>query len=287
MWFSLGCLLFIAQIASAQVLSTSVLSGKYFVRHVQFMTDTGNNVTDSRSVVGVMNFDGAGNYAFTGQQAVGTALAAAYTVSGTYSVAASGIMTLTNPQRNTSTINARYAAEAVIGSSTEATGSTFDVFAAIPAPVSARPNTTVQAAWTASDFELTAASTSQVRSSIVAMLFDGSGNISSLTATGHSANFNKGLTVFQSVAGPAYNLAADGSGTITFPVPTGVAGANALLGQTQRNLYLSKSGNVMLAATPGGHDLFIAVRNGAAPVALTNGQRFWTAGLAGRFRWTE
>ncbi len=93
-------------------------------------------------------------------------------------------------------------------------------------------------------------------------------------------NFNVlAAPVNQAVTGGTYNISADGSGTIAFPVPAGVAGAGAMLSPGARTLYFSKSGNVILAGTPGAHDLFIAIRTAAGAVALTSGQRFWNAGI--------
>ena len=52
-----------------------------------------------------------------------------------------------------------------------------------------------------------------------------------------------------------------------------------MLSPAARTLYISKSGNLILAGTPGAHDLFIAIRNAAAALRSTNGQRFWNAGI--------
>jgi uncharacterized protein (TIGR03437 family) len=275
-WF---CLMFIGFGGSAQVFTTSSLTGKYFARHIQFTTDAGNNVTDSRSIIGTMTFDGAGNYSFNGQQTVGTTSANTYSASGTYTVTSAGFVTLTNPQNKGFNLNARYGVEGVIGSSTEATGNVFDLFIAIPAPAVAPNNSSVTSGWSGTDFELTGASTAQVRNSFLALGFDGAGNIGSLSITGHAANFNSGHTAYQSATGGTYAVNPDGSGTILFPAPAGVSGTGLLVGQQLRTLYLSKTGNVMLAGTPGAHDLFVAVKNSAAAVVPFSGERFWTAGI--------
>jgi len=269
----------ISSITYAQTLATGSLIGKYFARHVEFTTDNSNNVTDIRSINGAITFDGAGNYSFAGQQTIGTTSPSTFNATGTYTITAAGFTTLTNPQNKTFNINARYGGEAVVGSSTEASGNTFDFFVAIPAPTIAPNNASVMSGWTATDFELTSASTAQVRSSLVSMLLDGAGNIGTLTLTGHAANFNKGVTVTQAVTGGTYSINTDGTGIITFPLPAGISGAGPILGQLPRTLYLSKSGNLMLAGTPGGHDIFIAVRNAAAFAAPGNGLRFWSTGI--------
>ena len=275
----LCCLIGLASAAlSAQVFTNASFSGKYFVRHVQFSTGATNSVTDARSIIGVMTFDGSGHYSFTGQQTIGTTAATSYSVSGTYSMASGGAVTLTNPQTASANINARFGQEAIVGASTEVTGNTFDLFIAIPAPVGADNNASAGGAWSATDFELTSASSALVRTSFVSMTLDGAGNIPALSLTGHAVQVNNGVPVTQAITGGTYNVASDGSGTLSFPLPPGVTAANATLGSTARTLYVSKSGNVMLAGTPGAHDIFVAIRNSTQPVAPASG-RFWNVGL--------
>jgi uncharacterized protein (TIGR03437 family) len=276
-------LVILVSAASAQVFSSATISGKYFARHIEFTTSSTNTVTDARSVIGVMTFNGSGNYSFTGQQVIGTGTAASYSSSGTYSVGPGGNVTLTNPQNSVLSINGRYGVEAVVGSGTETSGNTFDLFVAIPAPSVAETNGSIGAtggtAWSATNFELTSASTAQVRDSIVSLSFDGAGNIATLTLSGHAANLNSGANTTETVVGGTYSVGSDGSGAITFPLPSGVSGAAAILSPTARTLYVSKSGNLILAGTPGAHDLFIAVRNTTGAVTLTNGQRYWNTGI--------
>ncbi len=275
-----GCLVLLsAATLPAALFSNSSLTGKYFARHVEFTTDTANNVTDARSIIGVITFDGNGNYSFTGQQAVGTASAASYSVSGTYTMSNAGIVSLTNPQKSTFSLNARFGTEALIGSSTEASGNTFDLFVAIPAPSAAQTTAGVGAAWSGTDFELTAASTSQVRDSIVSMTLDGQGNISVLSLLGHAANVNSGAELSQNLSGGSYSVNSDGSGSISFPGQAGIGGSGALLSTALRTLYISKSGNVILAGSAGAHDIFVGIRASGSAVSLTNGQSFWGGGI--------
>ena len=271
------CFFTSAAILCAQTFTNSSLTGKYFVRHVQFTTDSNNDVTDARSITGAITFNGGGNYSFTGQQVIGSGFAAPFSVNGAYSVTPAGFVTLTNPQTSTFTINARYGTEAVIGSSTEATGNIFDLFVAIPAPAATQTNATIGAAWQATDFELTGASTMQVRDSFVQMSLDGAGNIAALTLKGHAANFNGGATTSQTSSGGTYSVNADGTGAITFPLPSGVTGAAALLSATPRTLQISQTGHVILGATPGAHDLFIAVQ--AITGTATPPARSWLGGI--------
>jgi hypothetical protein len=67
---------------SAQVLSNATLTGKYFVRHIEFTTGSNNTITGARSVIGLITFDDAGHYSLTGQQTILTSPATAYSISG-------------------------------------------------------------------------------------------------------------------------------------------------------------------------------------------------------------
>lgn len=160
---------------AAQLLSNASLSGKYFVRHVQFTTDLNNNATDARSITGSITFDGKGGYQFSGQQVVGVSAPGSYSVNGSYSVAGSGTMTMTNPQKPSVLMTGRFGAEAVFGSTTEAPDNTFDLLVAIPAPPpgSGLTNSALSVSWNLADLELTGGSTVQVRSSGAAVQFDG------------------------------------------------------------------------------------------------------------------
>jgi uncharacterized protein (TIGR03437 family) len=261
-----------------QVLSTGSLTGKYFVRHVQFTTDANNNATDARSITGAMIFDGQGNYSFTGQQVIGTGAAATYTISGTYAVKGSGAVSLTNPQTSTLNVNAKYGAEAVIGSSTEATTNTFDLFVAIPAPATtnAYSNSTLSVSYVLVDFELTGASTAQVRDSLGGVQFNGNGTASLRTLVGHGASISGGATQQDGSYSAAYTVNNDGTGTITFQSASGV-----LLATEPRNLAVSASRNMFLASTPGAHDILIGLQSsGAEDLTIANfAGRYWVSGI--------
>jgi len=265
-----------------QGLSNGSLTGKYFARHVELTTDANNNATDLRSIVGTITFDGAGNYSFTGQQVIGSGTAASYSAAGTYSVNSAGLVTLTNPQKSTLTLNARFGSESLIGSSTEAAGNVFDLFAAIPAPSGspAYSNSTLSTSWNLTDFELPGASTAQVRDSAGIAQFDGAGNIS-LNVQGHGAGIAGGANQKQKSYTGTYTVNADGSGTIAFVPPVGFAAPNTLLGGGARVLGVSASGHMLLGGTAGSHDLLIGVRAAATdnltPASFSG--RYWVSGI--------
>ena len=263
--------------AQSQTLSNSTLTGKYFFRHVQFTTDASNTATDARSVTGTITFNAIGNYSVSGQQVIGTSSANAFAVSGNYSLNSAGVVTLTNPQKTSLNINARFSPEAVIGSGTDTTENTFDIFVAIPAPAASATLSaaSLNGSYFGTNLELTAASTAQARDFSLSANFDGAGGIPSLTGRGHAANFGAGSLVSQTITGATYTLGADGSGTITVPAAT-----SPTLLSANKNLYLSSSGNLFLAVNPAAHDILIGVKSitGVATSASLAG-RYWQAGL--------
>src|ERR1035437_10457652 len=77
-----------------QTLNNQSLTGKYFFRHVSLGLDGSGNLTDPRSLLGTMTFDGNGDYSYSGQQVVGAGAAASQTGSGKYSVDPAGFVSL-------------------------------------------------------------------------------------------------------------------------------------------------------------------------------------------------
>ncbi len=266
-----------------QVLSNSSLTGKYFVRHVEFTTDANNNAVDARSIYGSILFDGVGHYAIAGQQVIGANPNTTFTVNGAYAMAPSGMVTLTNPQNTGLTINARFGSEAVFGSSTDAGGAIFDMFIAIPAPVNtaypAFSNATLGVNFHMADWELTNAQTRQARVSGMSATFDGLGNIQTFRPVGHSAATGGSTLAAQEFTG-TYSVTGSGAGTMVFSAVAGTITppGPALLQPNTRTLYISATRNVFFAVLPASHDILIGIRNGPSdPIGFSG--RYWFDGF--------
>src|SRR6266446_4083743 len=183
-----------ATLASAQVASNQSLNGKYNFRHVLLITDGSANVIDTRTGSGTLTFDGNGTFTFAGQQLVGASLPAALSGAGTYSVKAGGFVTLSNPLRpGPATINARLGAGALVGSSTEAGPTVFDLFTAIPAPGQALSNSTLNGAYWISSLEFPNASVANIRNTNFKLTANGSGGFAESTVRGQAANLGNSL----------------------------------------------------------------------------------------------
>ena len=257
----------------AQTLSNQALNGKYFFRHISLGTDISGNLTDTRSLLGTMTFDGKGGFGFSGQQVQGTAAAAALTGSGVYAVDPAGFVSMDNPQRTGVKLNARVGPEALLGSNTEAAGNLFDLFVAIPAPTGAA---VLNGPFWTTALEFPGASAARARNSIFSLNNGMLGRLVDFSVSGHAANLSSGQPITQPVTGANYTLGSDGTGALMFPGDP----ATALLSGA-RTFYLSADGNVILGGSTaaGAHDFLIGVKAVTGASNATWNGTFWAAGL--------
>ena len=263
--------------ASAQTANNQSVTGKYYFRQVSLGTDGVNpaSLPDPRSLMGTITFDGGtpGGYSFIAQQLTGTTAAVPQTGKGTYSVDSGGFVLLDSPLRQGAKVNARVGPEALIGSSTESTDNTFDLFVAIPAPAA---GAAFAGPFTAVSLEFPGGSTANMRATEFTLNQASAGNLQAITVNGHAANLAGGQPQIQTVTGGTYAIGADGSGTLTL----GTA-SNAQLLSGGRTLYLSASGNVLLGGSTaaGGHDILLGVKAIAGATNATWNGSFFGAGL--------
>jgi uncharacterized protein (TIGR03437 family) len=236
-------------------------------------TDAAGNLSDPRSILGTVTFDGAGNFSFTGQQVQGNNAAPSQIGSGKYTVDPAGFVTLDSPLRSGAKVNARVGTEALIGSGTESTDNTFDLFVAIPAPSSAP--TLGGPYWTVS-LEFPGGSTANARSSIFSLSAAATGQLKDFAVSGHAANLSGGQPTSQQVTGTTYVLNADGSGTLSLG-----ASSTANLISGTKTFYMSADGNVILGGSTatGSHDVLIGVKAVSGATDATWNANFWGAGL--------
>jgi uncharacterized protein (TIGR03437 family) len=280
-----GCALFLLvgllgiSPGSAQVLTNQSLNGKFYFRQMSLGTGATGSLTDPRSLLGTITFDGAGHFSFTGQQVTGTGAPAAQSGSGTYSLDSGGVVVMDNPLRSGDKENARFGPEALIGSSTEATGNNFDLFVAIPAPAATATATLSGSYWMAS-LEFPSANSTNARNSLFNLTTAASGTLATINVNGHAANLNNGAPSTQQVTDGTFVMNADGSGTLSLGAPS-----TSVLLSGSRNIYISADGNVVIGGslTAGAHDFLIGVKSmtGVTNASWTaaNSPNFWAAGL--------
>ncbi len=264
--------MFVAAVLQAQTLENTALNGKYFVRQIWLASDGAGNVTDGRSLLGAIIFDGRGNYSFTGQQVHGSAAPAAAAVSGTYQIDPAGGVALSDPLQSGQTLNARYSQLGVVGAATEITGNTFELLVAIPAPGAAASNASLNGSYWVATLEFPGASAAAARNTLFSLSADGQGHLGSLTVTGHEADQAGGAPLTETLSGASYAISADGAGAVTF-------GTSAPLVSGSRTIYVSSDGNLLLGGSAGGIDLLIGVKAATGASNASWHDFFWGAGL--------
>jgi uncharacterized protein (TIGR03437 family) len=276
--YLIGMLAF-AAVAMAQVSSNASLTGQYYFRQVMLITDSGgSNVTETRSGFGTLNFDGNGNVTINGQQLIGTAGPAALTGSGTYVVKAGGFTTLSNPLRAGATVNARLGVGALVGSSTEAGPTVFDLFLAIPVPATPVSLGTLSGPYWISSLEFPNGGTTNIRDTNSKLTANGAGSFTETSVTGQAKNLGNVLAS-QTVSPITYSVSAN-AGTISFPL----AGTDPLkqLISGNKDIYISQDGSYFIGGSTaaGGHGLVVGVRaiaSGATSASWSG--FFYSAGM--------
>jgi uncharacterized protein (TIGR03437 family) len=261
--------------ASAQTLSNQSLSGKYFFRQVSLGLDGSGNLTDPRSLLGTMTFDGNGSYSYIGQQIIGAAAATSQTNSGKYSVDPAGFVSLDSPLRSGAKINARFGPSIVVGSTTESTDNTYDLFAAVQAPTSSVAGTLPGPYWAVS-LELPGGAFTNARSTQFNLSSTVQGQFATVTVNGHAANLSSGLPTTQQVSNATYTMGPDGTGSFSLG-----AASNAQLLSGSRTIYVSADGNILLGGNTaaGSHDFFFAVKSLSGATNTTWNADYFGAGL--------
>ncbi len=264
-----------AAVASAQLSSNASLSGQYYFRQVLLITDaTGTNVTDTRSGFGTLTFDGNGNFTINGQQLIGTSAPAALTGSGTYAVKSGGFTTLSNPLRAGATVNARLGVGALVGSSTEAGPTVFDLFLAIPVPSTPLPISTLNGPYWISSLEFPNGGTADIRNTNFKLAANGAGGFAETTVTGEARNLGNVLTN-QTVSPITFAVSSTG-GTLSFPLGPSQTNLTQLIAGN-KDIYISQDGSYFIggSTSAGGHGLVVGVKAFAGGAANTSWNGFF------------
>ena len=254
-----------ASAASAQTFrfdssGNATLRGQYFVREVVLRNVSAQgNIGEALSVIGAATFDGAGNYAFTGQFAGSKTGTRSASFSGTYAAAANGFLRIASFALTAAfpagSVSFAYGGIGAVGpaaftaSATENSSQVFDLIVAVPIGVSVS-NASLNGAYHGVYLNFPQAAVGQARQAHMALHADVSGGFGSITATG-SATDNAGLTA-QTIPGATYSLTGSG-GTLNFGAPA----PNQLVGGSQ-SFFVSADGNLLVGGSPTGYDLFLA-----------------------------
>src|ERR1019366_7213966 len=225
------------------------------------------------TLMGSITFDGSGGYSYIGQLLAGTNAAVSQANSGKYALDVGGFVSLDSPLRSGAKINARFANEAVIGSSTESSDNPYDLFVAIPAPSS---GAVFAGPYNCMSLEFPGGTAANMRSTQFPLNQAAPGSLHDFSVYGHAAGIALGVPLTQQVTGATYTMGADGLGSIAVGTVD-----NAQLLSGTRTLYLSASGGIVLGGSTaaGGHDIAIGVKALSGATNSTWNATFWGAGL--------
>ena len=260
--------------ATSQGLDNSSLTGEYHFVHLLASVGADGRATDARNLGGSITFDGSGGYTFQGRLGQGNGVPEASEGAGTYSVQSTAFATLTNPIENGLQINARIgaASEVVLGTSTEATDSSYDIFVAVKAPDGGISNGTLTGAYSGASMVFPNGSDSALTTAFLRLTASGSGAFSEASAIGHGVNAQD-VNVEQDITNATYALNGDGTGTASF-------GTSASLVTGDRDIFVSAGGNYLIGFSTGAgrREIVLAVKNfsSLATDATWNGS-YWLA----------
>lgn len=257
--------------ASGQVPDTSgnsLLNGSFRFRHVAVQNVAlDGNPTEITASYGNITFNGAGNYSLTGTSVDNTVSSGApqtLSVTGTYAIGSNGAGYIANPLHPSDPSDYIYGAVSqgvYTGSSTESASGTStsilnDIFIAIP--VGSPPaNASFTSPYQTGLLDFTGAANTAIKNALFELSPNGQGGFGTITLNGQEAN--ESSTPTQSVTGATYNFNSDGSATLTIPLPSGVASADALFTGT-KTIFQSADGNFILGWTATGYDIFFGVK---------------------------
>jgi len=256
---------------TGQTLSNKSLTGKYFFREVLLATDTSQTLT----LAGTMTFDGNANIAIAGQSLTGTAAPATLASNGTYSVDSGGIVTISDPLRSGSTINARLGQSALVGSNTETGNNVFSIFIALAASTSSVNASALNGTYWIASLEFLNGSLTSRRETFFTAAANGAGSLGNPAVLGEASNLGD-TRITQTISGATYSVSADGSGAAVFP-----GDPNAQLLAGTKTIYVSQDGGFFFGGgtAAGGQGLLIGIRAGSNVTNASLSGLFWSADL--------
>jgi len=243
------------------------LNGTYYFREVSYATDQAGDITDGTSAYGNITFSGSGTYSITLAQVFDVSEGAPeqYSLTGTYSISASGygFMSSPNTELSGTQIIGLVSNGIFIGSSTE---SGFNDFI-VAAPTSSSPNFSGSYSLSYLNFINPEEEPNEAYDALVQMSPNGSGSIGSASVTYYAGDSTAPLTVSES--GVKYSV-SNGAVALSFP------NSNNLPLTGAEYLYVSPDGSFVFGGSPTGIDMFVGVRTSSPP---TYKGTYYQAGL--------
>jgi uncharacterized protein (TIGR03437 family) len=241
------------------------LNGTYYFREVSYATDQSGDITDGTSAYGNITFSGSGTYTIAVAEVYDVSQGATeqYSLTGTYSISASGygFMSSPNTELSGTQILGLVSNGIFIGSSTESGINDFIV----AAPTSASPS--FSGSYSLSYLNFINLEPNEAYDALVRISPNGSGSIGNASVTYYAENSTAATTVSES--GVKYSI-SNGAVALSFP------NSNNLPLTGAEYLYVSPDGSFVFGGSPTGIDMFVGVRTSSPP---TYTGTYYQAGL--------
>ena len=262
-----------AQTSTWDTSGNGMLNGQYYFRHVLYvLSSTGDgSLYDELAVYGTVTFNGAGAYTMNATLVdIQAQQLQSGTLSGTYSIAASGQGFLSNPISTGDFIYGMVNAQHIfVGSSTENANGYNDLLIAAPLSSPLPGVSTFKGSYSLSYMDLSSGSPLYTLGAIVSMNPDGAGNLGTVGVAGYVGQGGSSKIV-QSLTNVKY-IFSGGAGVVTFP------NSNTAAFTGQYYLYFSPDGNFVFGGSPYAADMFVGVRTGTGTPSLSG--LYYEAGL--------
>ena len=188
-----------------------------------------------------------------------------------------GFTILTSPLLSSVTVNARLGVGALVGSSTEAGGTTFDLFLAIPVPATPVSPNTLNGPYWISSLEFPNGGTANIRNTNFKLTANGFGGFSETTVTGQANNL--GNVLANQTVSPITYLVSANAGTLSFPL----AGTDPLkqLIAGNKDIYIAQDGSYFIGGSTaaGGHGFVVGVKAATGATNASWNGFFYSAGM--------
>ena len=262
-----------AQTTGWDTSGNGMLNGTYYFREVVYLLSSNGDgsLADAASLYGTITFNGTGSYTMAAtlvDLAQGSLQSGS--LSGTYSVAASGQGFLSSPLFTGDSVFGLVNQQGIfVGSSTENPNGYTDLFIAAPL---ASPNPTASSFRGSYSFAYMDPSDGSPLDTLglqATMNPDGNGNIGTVPVNGYIGS-NGNAKFVQSISGVKY-IFSSGAAVVTFPN----SNTNVLVGQIY--LYFSPDGNFCFGGSPVSADMIVGVKTGTGTPSLSG--LYYEAGI--------
>jgi uncharacterized protein (TIGR03437 family) len=262
----------------AQTWDTSgnaMLNGTYYFRHVLYqLSNAGTGALyDEVSLYGTMTFSGnaPGTYTMTASLMDVQAQQLQHgTVSGTYSIAASGQGFLSNPLSTGDSIYGLVNAQGIfVGSSTENLNGYNDVFIAAPLASPMPTASAFKGSYSLAYMDLSSGNPLYTVGAMLTMNPDGVKTVGTVGVVAYVGEYGSSKSG-QSLPNVTYTF-SNGAAVVTFP------NSSTALFAGQYYLYFSPDGNFVFGGSPYSADLLVGVRTGTGTPNLSG--LYYEAGL--------